>query len=214
MWRPGIIDARYFLKKCSDVMAATYSVMTELGTPAPPFELPTANPEADDLGGDTRRLEDFSAAEALVVVFTCNHCPYAKHVEDGVIETAKAFASRGVQFVAISSNDSDQYPDDSFDAMAQRADAKGYPFPYLFDESQEAAQAYGATCTPDFFAFDRDRKLAYRGRFDGTRPGQGTATGRDLRAALDELLETGEVKIDQQPSMGCNIKWKPGNAPS
>lgn len=195
-------------------MAATYSEMTKLGTEAPAFDLPAANPDVDDRGGDTRRLEDYDDAGALVVIFTCNHCPYARHVEDGLIETAKAYVDRGVQFVAISSNDADQYPDDSFDAMAQRADAEGYPFPYLFDESQEVAHAYGAACTPDIFVFDSDRKLAYRGRYDETRPGQGTATGRDLRAALDELLESGEVTIDQHPSIGCNIKWKPGNAPS
>jgi peroxiredoxin len=194
-------------------MAATYSEMIELGTKAPPFELPAAN--AGIAGGDdTRRLEDFHDAAVLVVVFTCNHCPYARHVEDGLIETATAYESRSVRFVAISSNDPHQYPDDAFDAMAQRADAKGYPFPYLFDETQEVARSYGAACTPDIFVFDRDRKLVYRGRFDETRPGQGHPTGRDLRAALDELLELGRVSIEQHPSIGCNIKWKPGNAPS
>lgn len=195
-------------------MAAIYSEMIELGTQAPPFELPAANPSVDDRGGASRSIDEYGDVDVLVVVFTCNHCPYAKHVEDGLIQTAKEYASRGIQFVAISSNDPDQYPDDSFDAMAQRADAKGYPFPYLFDESQEVARAYGAACTPDIFVFDENRKLVYRGRYDETRPGQGEATGADLRGALDELLEAGRVTGEQYPSIGCNIKWKPGNAPS
>ena len=195
-------------------MAATESVMTDLGTRAPAFDLPASNPDVDDRGGERRRLSDYASAQVLVVVFTCNHCPYAKHVEDGLIETAEDYAGRGVQFVAISSNDPDQYPDDSFEAMAQRANAKGYPFPYLFDASQEVARAYGAVCTPDIFVFDENRKLVYRGRYDETRPGQGTATGRDLRTALDQLLESGSVAMDQRPSIGCNIKWKSGHAPA
>lgn len=188
-------------------MAVTYSKMIELGMQAPAFELPAANPDVED-GGPTRSLDDYADAEALVVVFTCNHCPYARHVEDALIRTARAYEARGVRFVAISSNDPEAYPEDSFESMAARARAKNYPFPYLFDESQEVARAYGAVCTPDFFVFDRDRVLVYRGRFDETRPGQGTATGRDLRAALDQLLDTGEVTVEQFPSMGCNIKWK------
>lgn len=195
-------------------MAATESVMIDLGTQAPPFELPAANPDVDDRGDASRSIDDYRDADALVVVFTCNHCPYAKHVEGGLIDTARAYADRGVQIIAISSNDAETYPDDSFDAMRQRADAKGYPFPYLYDASQDVARAYKAACTPDIYVFDSDRKLVYRGRYDGTRPGQGEATGEDLHGALDELLETGTVTRDQYPSIGCNIKWKAGNAPS
>ncbi len=190
-------------------MAVTYSEMMDLGVGAPHFDLPTANPDA---GGKTRRsLDDFADATILVVVFTCNHCPYAKHVEDALIQTASRYADKNVAFVAISSNDPQQYPDDSFESMARRAREKRYPFPYLFDETQEVASVYGAVCTPDFFVFDSDRKLSYRGRFDETRPGRGSATGEDLTTAIDQLLESGEVTIEQLPSMGCNIKWKPGH---
>lgn len=194
-------------------MSVTYSEMMDLGVEAPPFDLPAANPEADAEGAARRSLDDYSDAEALVVVFTCNHCPYAKHVEDELIRTAKEYSGRGVAFVAISSNDPTQYPDDSFEAMERRAREKRYPFPYLFDETQEVARAYGAVCTPDFFLFDSERRLVYRGRFDETRPGQGKASGTDLKKAVDQLLDDGEVTVDQHPSIGCNIKWKPGNQP-
>ena len=189
-------------------MSVTYSDMIELGTEAPGFDLPAANPEVDEMGGARRSLSDFAGATALVVVFTCNHCPYARHVEPAMIAMAGAYAPRGVRFVAVSSNDPAQYPEDSFESMAARAREKGYPFPYLFDETQEVARAYGAVCTPDVFVFDGDRRLRYRGRFDETRPGQGEATGRELAAALDQLLETGRVQGEQFPAMGCNIKWK------
>lgn len=195
-------------------MSVTYSEMLDLGIQAPSFDLPAANPEVNRDAGPRRRLDDFAEADVLVVVFTCNHCPYAKHVESALIETALTYAEKGVAFVAISSNDPDQYSEDSFDSMARRAREKGYPFPYLFDEKQEVAQAYRAVCTPDFFVFDSDRKLVYRGRFDETRPGRGEATGTDLTTAIDQLLTTGEVTIEQRPSMGCNIKWKPGNRPA
>lgn len=195
-------------------MAVTESQMTQLGTPAPDFTLPTANPAADGLNGDVRSLDDYADAEALVIVFMCNHCPYVKHVEDALVETARMYQAKGVQFIGICSNDPERYPDDSFERMAERAREKDYPFPYLHDESQEVAKAYQATCTPDFFVYDADRTLVYRGRFDETRPDQGEATGRDLRQALDELLGSGAVQIDQKPSMGCNIKWKPGKAPA
>lgn len=193
-------------------MAVTYSEMMALGVDAPPFDLPVANPDAES--GTHCGRDDFADATVLVVVFTCNHCPYAKHVEDALIRTANRYADEGVALVAINSNDPQQYPDDSFHSMATRAQEKSYPFPYLFDDTQEVARAYGAVCTPDFFVFDSDRKLAYRGRFDETRPGQGTATGKDLMAAIDQLLESGEVTVEQRPSMGCNIKWKPGNRPT
>jgi peroxiredoxin len=195
-------------------MAVTESTMMELGQTAPAFTLPAANPDVDDRGGGQRSLDDYDDATALVVVFTCNHCPYAKHVEDELIAFAREYEEKGVQVVAICSNDADRYPDDSFEQMAERAQEKDYPFPYLRDDSQEVAQAYEAACTPDFFVFDADRTLAYRGRFDETRPDEGEAHGGDLRQALDELLEEGTVTMTQKPSMGCNIKWKPGVEPA
>ncbi|MDQ7040802.1 MAG: thioredoxin family protein [Rhodothermus sp.] len=195
-------------------MALTYSQEIALGTEAPPFDLPVVNPEADGRNKPTRSLEDFRDAQVLVVVFTCNHCPYAQHIEEALIEMARAYQPRGVQFVAINANDPEQYPEDAPEVMAQRAQARGYPFPYLFDETQEVARAYGARCTPDLYVFDTHRRLVYHGRFDDTRPGQGrSATGEDLRRVLDELLATGQVTGPQYPSMGCNIKWKPGNEP-
>ena len=194
-------------------MARTYSVITDLGSTAPAFDLPTANPGADGRDGDRRALRDFDDATVLVVVFTCNHCPYALHVEDSLITLAREYRGHGVEFVAISSNDPGQYPEDSFESMVERARHKKYPFPYLFDESQEVAKAYGAVCTPDPFVFDARRKLAYHGRVDSTRPGMGESDGSELRAALDELLASGVVTQEQHLSMGCNIKWKPGNAP-
>ena len=189
-------------------MALTHSVMTEVGSPAPAFDLPVCNPGADSFAGDGCRLDDLVGGDALVVVFTCNHCPFAVHIEDALLEVARDFQQRGVRFVGISANDARNYPADSFKNMAKRAAAKSYPFPYLYDESQEVARAYGAVCTPDIFVYDKDVKLAYRGRFDETRPGRGRATGSDLTRALELLLSTGSVAMDQQPSMGCNIKWK------
>ena len=191
-------------------MAVTYSQMMELGTRAPAFELPVANPEVDDRAGVMRSLEDYADAEALLVVFTCNHCPYAVHVEDELIRVARSYQDRGVAVIAISANDAQQYPEDSFEAMQERAREKDYPFPYAYDASQEVAAAYGAVCTPDFFLFDADRRLVYRGRMDDTRPSRGEPHAQDLRAALDQLLEEGTVTVEQFPSMGCNIKWKPG----
>ncbi len=182
--------------------------MTELGTKAPAFRLRTANPQADGLEGDYRSIDDYKDARALVVVFTCNHCPYARHVERTLIELAREFQPRGVAFVAICSNDAESYPEDSFENMAKRAKEMHYPFPYLHDESQEVARAYGAVCTPDLFVYNADRVLVYRGRVDETRPGMGESDGKDLRHALEELLETGKVSTEQYPSMGCNIKWK------
>jgi peroxiredoxin len=195
-------------------MARTYSLMNALGSPAPDFDLPAANPKAGPTNEDRVRLADFSDSRALIVVFTCNHCPYAQHVEDTLIRLAREYADQGVDFVAISSNDSSMYPDDSFEAMADRARDKAYPFPYLFDETQQVALAYRAVCTPDPFVFDGDRRLFYRGRLDSSRPGMGTSTGEDLRRAIDLLLSGQSPEEDQQPSMGCNIKWKPGNQPS
>ncbi len=192
-------------------MARTYSIMTDLGTPAPAFLLPVVNPDAADK--ETLSLDDFADAPVLVVAFLCNHCPYVRHVEDALIDIARTYGVHDVRFVGISSNDADRYPDDAFEKLGERAREKGYPFPYLHDETQAAARAYGAVCTPDFFVYDWERKLAYRGRMDETRPGLGEATGKDLRQALDELLEHGAVTREQFPSVGCNIKWKPGNEP-
>ena len=194
-------------------MARTFSVMSDLGRSAPDFRLRAANPDASPRQSHEVSLTDYEAAEVLVVVFTCNHCPYAQHVEDTLIAMAKEYAPRGVAFVAISSNDPEAYPDDSFEAMAARAREKQYPFAYLLDESQEVAKAYGAVCTPDPFVFDRDRALAYRGRIDASRPGVGDSTGDDLRRALEHLLKDGTPLDEQLPSMGCNIKWKAGNQP-
>lgn len=194
-------------------MSRTYSVFTDPGLKAPAFDLPVANPEADGREESRRTLSDFDEAIALVVVFTCNHCPYAQHVEDSLIAIAREYRNSGVEFVAISSNDPEQYPEDSFASMAERAKSRGYPFPYLFDESQDIAKAFGAVCTPDIFVFGAERKLVYHGRIDGTRPGEGKSDGSELRSALDSLLASGVVTQEQRPSIGCNIKWKSGNAP-
>lgn len=185
-----------------------------LGETAPEFTLPVANPDVDDRGGEHRGLKDYRDAEVLVVVFMCNHCPYVKHIEDELLSVARDYQGEGVQFIGICSNDPERYPDDSFDSMAERAAEKDYPFPYLQDESQEVAQAYEAACTPDVYVFDDARTLVYRGRFDETRPDRGEAHGGDLRQALDELLENGEITMSQEPSMGCNIKWKPDVNPA
>jgi peroxiredoxin len=194
-------------------MALTESTMLDLGTTAPDFTLPAANPDVDDAGGAVRALDDYDAAEALVIVFMCNHCPYVQHIETALLDVAREYQAKGVQFIGICSNDAERYPDDSFESMAERAEAKDYPFPYLHDETQDVAKAYAAACTPDFFVFDDDRTLVYRGRFDETRPDNRTPHGGDLKAALDDLLDTGTVSVEQKPSMGCNIKWKPGNEP-
>ncbi len=192
-------------------MSVVESRMMDLETEAPEFDLPVANPGADDRSGETRSLDDYADVEALVVVFTCNHCPYAKEVEPRLIDLARDYEERGVAVVAICSNDAQQYPEDSFESMAERAREKNYPFPYLRDESQEVARAYGAECTPDFYVFDGDHKLVYRGRLDDGKPSTDEVTSRELRTALDQLLDEGVVTVDQIPSMGCNIKWKSKN---
>ena len=195
-------------------MAVTESKMLELGTSAPAFTLPAANPQVDERGGDTRSLSDYDDAEAVVIVFMCNHCPYVKHIEEALVDVATEYQARGVQFIGICSNDAERYPDDSFGKMAERAEEKGYPFPYLQDETQEVAREYKAACTPDLYVFDDERSLVYRGRFDETRPQGETAHGNDLRQALDELLDKGDITMEQKPSMGCNIKWKPEADPA
>jgi peroxiredoxin len=192
-------------------MAATPSTMLELGTAAPDFDLPdTTSP------GMSRRvrLDDFRDKPALLVMFICNHCPFVKHVQAELVRIANEYQPRGLGIVAISSNDAEKYPDDSPEKMAEEAKRAGYTFPYLHDETQEVAKAYRAACTPDFFLFDRDRRLVYRGQLDDSRPSNNVpVTGRDLRAAIEAALEGRPVTGQQMPSIGCNIKWKPGNEP-
>jgi peroxiredoxin len=187
-------------------MALTPSTMVSLGTSAPPFRLP-------DPQGKLVSADDFKEAPALLVAFICNHCPYVKHIRAKFAEFAKEAKARGVAVVAISSNDVSAYPDDGPAKMAEEITLAGYSFPYLYDESQEIAKAYQAACTPDFFLFDRERKLVYRGQFDDSRPESGRpVTGKDLRAAVDAVLAGKPVPADQKPSMGCNIKWKTAGA--
>jgi peroxiredoxin len=181
--------------------------MLSLGTPAPDFSLPNVD-------GNQVSLADFDGTPALLVVFMCNHCPYVKHVAAGLAELAREYQGKGAAVVGINSNDAQKYPDDSPAKMAQEVQARGYTFPYLFDETQQVARDYRAACTPDFYVFDRQRRLAYRGQMDSSRPDSGQpVTGEDLRAALDAVLAGRTVAKDQKPSIGCNIKWKPGNAP-
>lgn len=188
-------------------MVRTPSTMLPLGTVAPPFDLPSTE-------GHSVGLDDFSDAPALLVAFFCSHCPFVKHVRAEVARFAREYAERGLAVVAINSNDIEKYPDDSPEKMVEEKAEVGYDFPYLFDESQDVAKAYRAACTPDFFLFDADRRLAYRGQFDGSRPGNDVpVTGEDLRAATDAVLAGNEAPEPQVPSLGCNIKWKPGNAP-
>jgi len=185
---------------------AEQSTMLPLGTLAPDFRLP-------DPSGKLVSSADFSGAKALLVVFMCNHCPYVKHVQSKFTELAKQYQARGVAVVGINSNDVENYPDDSPEKMAEEIRNAGYTFPYLYDETQAVAKAYRAACTPDFFVFDKDRRLAYRGQFDDSRPKNGLpVTGADLSAALDTLLAGNPVPDSQKPSVGCGIKWKPQNA--
>ncbi|MEM1116327.1 MAG: thioredoxin family protein [Bacteroidota bacterium] len=185
-------------------MARTPSTMLALGTVAPDFALPAANPE---VAGDTVTLDAVADGTPVVVMFTCNHCPFVISVEDRLVAQAAGWQARGVGVVAISSNDAEAYPEDAFDKMAERAREKGYPFPYLYDESQEVARAYDAACTPDFYLFDADRRLVYRGQLDDGRPGKPPTT-TDLDDAVRQLTEAGAVTVEQRPSVGCNIKWK------
>lgn len=188
-------------------MALTPSTMLPLGTVAPDFQLPNVD-------GKHVALGNLKAAPALVVMFICNHCPYVKHLRTALADFGRDCAAKGVAVVAISSNDAAGYPEDGPAKMVAEAKAAGYPFPYLYDESQKVAKAYRAACTPDFFLFDRGRRLVYRGQFDASRPGNGVPiTGKDLRAAVDAVLAGKTPSLNQAPSMGCNIKWKPGNAP-
>jgi peroxiredoxin len=189
-------------------MALTSSTMLPWGTSAPDFRLP------DAVSGRTIALGDFADKPALVVMFICNHCPYVKHIRAGLAAFGRDYQPKGVGIVAISANDVADFPEDSPAKMKAEAKAAGYTFPYLYDETQAVAQAYRAACTPDLYLFDRGRKLVYRGQFDDSRPGNGRpVTGADLRAACDAVLAGRAPAADQKPSIGCNIKWKPGREP-
>lgn len=188
-------------------MSNTPSTMLELGTKAPDFRL------FDTVNNQLVSLSDFSNAKGLLVVFICNHCPFVKHILKEFVIAARDFQQKGIGVVAISSNDVENYPDDSPVKMAAEAREHQFSFPYLYDGTQEVAKAYKAACTPDFFLFDEKEKLVYRGQFDNSRPGnEEPVNGKDLREAVEFLLD-GKVKDEQKPSMGCNIKWKAGNEP-
>ena len=188
-------------------MPATPSTMTPLGTQAPDFRLP-------DTEGKQVSLADFSGAKALLVAFICNHCPFVKHIQASFSRLVRDYQAKGVAVVGINSNDVASHPDDSPARMVEEKKAAGYTFPYLYDEYQKVAHAYRAACTPDFFLFDKDQRLVYRGQMDASRPGNGKPNdGADLRAALDTVLAGKKPSADQLPSIGCNIKWKPGNEP-
>jgi len=178
-----------------------------LGAQAPDFSLPAPS-------GKIHCLANFEGRHALLVAFLCNHCPYVKHIAPAFAQLAKEYQERGVGVVAINSNDFENYPDDSPAKMKEEIAARGYTFPYLVDEAQQVAKAYRAACTPDFYVFDADLKLVYRGQMDSSRPGNNLpVTGKDLREALDAVLAGQPVAAEQRPSIGCNIKWRPGNSP-
>lgn len=189
-------------------MAAVNSTMLELGTEAPDFSL------QDVTNGNIYTPNNFRDKKGLLVMFICNHCPYVKLLKEALVDYANDYMPKGIAIVAISSNDVENYPDDSPEKMKEDAEKFGYPFPYLYDRTQEAAKAYKAACTPDFFLFDDDHKLVYRGQFDDARPkNEVEPTGKDLREATDKLLAGEPIPEDQTPSIGCNIKWIKGNEP-
>lgn len=194
-------------------MARTASLMPELGMRAPDFSLP------DAVSGRTIHSSDFAGTPGLLVMFICNHCPFVKHVRDQLAILGREYQARGISIVAISSNDVQTHPDDSPEKMKREALEAGYTFPYLYDESQGVAKAYRAACTPDFFLFDHNRHLYYRGQLDASRPSKYLdnrvvrSDGRDLRVAIEALLAGEPAPQPQLPSIGCNIKWKPGNEP-
>jgi peroxiredoxin len=190
-------------------MARTASTMLPLGTKAPDFQLP------DVVSGKTISLETFAGRQALLVMFICRHCPFVKHMQAELARIGKDYGNSGIGIVAISTNDAAKYPDDAPDKLKEMAQQLGFTFPFCYDESQETAKAYTAACTPDFFLFDTNQKLVYRGQLDDSRPGnEQPITGKDLRAALEAVITSQTVNPDQKPSIGCNIKWKPGNEPA
>jgi len=184
-------------------MTRTPSNMMPLGTTAPDFNL------QDTVTGTNKPLSDLKSDIATVIMFICNHCPYVKHVREGLIRIANDYIPKGISFIAISANDAVEYPEDAPDKMKEIAENFSYPFPYLYDETQETAKAYTAACTPDLYIFDKDLKCVYRGQFDSSRPESGIpVTGEDMRSALADILAKEPIRIQQQPSIGCNIKWK------
>ena len=188
-------------------MSLTPSKMPDLGLSAPAFELP-------NIDGQLVSLANFYDSKALLVAFWCNHCPYVQHIREGFVAFAREYQGRGLAIVVISANDVSTHPDDSPELMKIEAEQHGFIFPYLFDETQEVARAFQAACTPDFFLYDQHRRLVYRGQFDSSRPGNSVpVTGSDLRSAVDAVLDDRPVDAAQIPSIGCNIKWKPGNEP-
>jgi len=190
-------------------MALTPSTMLPLGTKAPAFRLP------DVVSGDVISLDSFAGKKALLVMFICRHCPYVQHIKGELAKLGKDYADKDAGIVAISANDAEKHPDDAPGQLKAMAREEGFRFSFCYDESQETAKAYSAACTPDFFLFDKDRKLVYRGQLDDSRPGNGTpVTGKDLREAIDAVLAGKPVLGDQRASVGCNIKWKPGRAPA
>ncbi len=183
-------------------MSQTPSSMIPLGTEAPSFQL------LDTVSNETKSLRDLKGDIGTVIMFICNHCPFVKHVNPQISKLGKMYQAKGISFIAISSNDVENYPEDAPDLMTRTAQEEDYTFPYLYDQTQEVARAYNAACTPDFYLFDNDLKLVYRGQLDDSRPGNGLPlTGNDLRHAMDALLTGNEVSKDQKPSIGCNIKW-------
>ncbi|WP_111707599.1 thioredoxin family protein [Lutibacter citreus] len=183
-------------------MSLKLSNMMELGTKAPDFNL------LNTITNKPVSLSELKSEIATVIIFICNHCPFVHHINSKLVEVANTYQAKGIQFVAISSNDVVNYPQDGPEHMSQVAKKEGYSFPYLYDVTQEVAKAYMAECTPDFFVFDENLKCVYRGRFDETRPGIGEPTGKDLSTALDAIIVGGKIDSDQKPSMGCSIKWK------
>ena len=184
-------------------MAATPSNMLDLGTQAPDFKMP------DTVSGEEKTLDDLKGEKGTAIMFICNHCPFVKHLNDSIAEKARSYQKQGIAFIAISTNDVENYPDDHPDKMTETAKQEGYTFPYLYDESQDVAKAYKAACTPDFYLFDGDLELVYRGQWDDSRPGNDQpVTGKDFSDACDALLAGEAIDSDQKPSIGCNIKWK------
>jgi peroxiredoxin len=191
-------------------MARTPSVMVDLGTPAPDFHLP------DVVTGKMISLDTFADKTGLLVMFICRHCPYVKHIQHELAQLGRDYQDKDLGIVAISANDAEKYPEDSPESLKEMAKELGFTFPFCYDETQAVAKAYQAACTPDFYLFDRERKLVYRGQFDDSRPKSDPpipVTGKDLRAAIDALLSGQPISPDQRASIGCNIKWKPGNEP-